>query len=63
MTSNAALIDKAELAARLQCSPRHLEHLIRDHKIHVIKVGRLARFSWPRVERDLERLTRKALGE
>ncbi len=55
------LLNKHELAALLGCSWRHVQNLTAARAIPHIRLGRCVRYSWPAVERQLERLTVKAI--
>jgi hypothetical protein len=58
------LLDKEELRQKLGLeSIRGVDELIRKKKIPVIRIGhRTVRFSWPKVEAALERLTVHPIG-
>lgn len=54
-----AFYTKAQLAVELQLSKRSIENLMRRHVIPFCKVGRIVRFSLPRVQQALERYVQK----
>jgi hypothetical protein len=61
----AALLDKEELRKKLNLpSTRGVDELVRRRKIPVVRLGhRTVRFSWPKVQAALEKLTIKEIGK
>jgi excisionase family DNA binding protein len=56
------LLNKVQLAERLGIEARSIEKLVRSRKIPVIRLGhRTVRFSWPKVEEALNKLTVEAV--
>ena len=63
--SNFALLDKEALRKKLSLvSTRGVDELARKRKIPVVRLGhRTVRFSWPKVQAALEKLTVNEIGK
>ncbi len=57
-------LNKLELAERLGTTKRGVEEMMRRRKIPFLKLGhRTVRFDWPAVEKAINRLEFRAIGQ
>ena len=62
LASNPGLLTKTQLAAMLGLTKRGVECLVARRRIPCIRIGhRSVRFSWPKVQAALEKLTTREI--